>query len=122
MNTALYSISAGPALPAEDQRDEFDIESYLLNSHTQNFYIIVNGDSMEDHGIHDGDILVVDKLAPPRQGSVVIAQIGAEFTIKQYDTSTGRLRLVPANCAYSPVDPFEGSVLCGVATFVIHRL
>jgi SOS-response transcriptional repressor LexA len=53
---------------------------------------------------------------------VVVAQIDGDFTIKTYESQAGRLRLVPANPAYSPLEPSEGCSLCGVATYVIHRL
>lgn len=119
----LPAVSAGRPFPVDqEQCDHFDVEGYLLQHPKSSFYIQVNGDSMQDRGIHDGDILVVDKTLQPQQGSVVIAQVDGDFTIKTYDSWAGHLRLVPANPAYSPLELSEGCSLCGVATFVIHRL
>lgn len=125
MNTSLLlpAISAGTPLPIDDLPCErFDVEAYLLPHPRNSLYVQVNGDSMIDRGIYDGDILVVDKSLQPRQGSVVVAQVNGDYTIKTYESRDGRLRLVPANAAYSPLEPSEGTLLCGVATFVIHRL
>ena len=121
-SSPLMTVSAGAVLPTDSQLDEFDIESYLLKHPRQSFYIVVDGSSMEGRGVSHGDILVIDKTLTPHDGSIIIARVGDGFTVKQYDTSLGRLRLVPANAAYSPIEPLEGSILCGVATFVIKRL
>lgn len=121
MTSPLTAVSAGPSLPAETT-EEFDVEGYLLKQPKTSFYILVNGDSMDGQGIHDGDILVVDKSVEPRHGSIVVAQVDGGFTIKTYDYSQGRLRLVPANPAHSALEPSEGGFVCGVATFLIHRL
>lgn len=119
----LPAVSAGMPLPSEQEPCEhFNVEEYLLQHPKSSFYIQVSGDSMQGKGIFDGDILVVDKTLQPQQDSVVIVQIDGDFTIKSYDSRAGRLRLVPANPAYSALEPPEGCSLCGVATHVIHRL
>lgn len=122
MRSSLTAIAAGPPLPADMEQEGFDVEQYLLEHRKASFYIQVNGDSMIERGINDGDILVVDKSVQPRHGSVVVAQVDGGFTIKTYDCAGGRLRLVPANPAYSALESSEDCFLCGVATFVIHRL
>lgn len=122
MRASLIAVAAGPPLPADTEPEGFDVESYLLEHRKASFYILVNGDSMIDRGINDGDILVVDKSIHPRHGSVIVAQVDGGFTIKTYDCAGGRLRLVPANPAYTALESLEDCSLCGVATFVIHRL
>lgn len=119
----LPAVSAGSPLPLDDEQCEhFDVERYLLQHPKSSLYVHVSGDSMIDRGIYDGDILVVDKTIEPFQGAVVVAQNNGGYTIKTYDLRSGRLRLVPANPAYSPLEPSEGCALCGVAVFVIHKL
>ncbi|HEX7330356.1 MAG TPA: S24 family peptidase [Pyrinomonadaceae bacterium] len=122
MRSSLTAIAAGPPLPADTGQEGFDVESYLIEHRKASFYIQVNGDSMTGQGVNDGDILVVDKSIQPRHGSIVVAQVDGGFTIKTYDCAGGRLRLVPANPAYSALESSEDCSLCGVATFVIHRL
>ena len=122
MRSSLTAIAAGPPLPVDTEQEGFDVEKYLLEHRKASFYIQVNGDSMINKGINDGDILVVDKSIQPRHGSVIVAQVDGGFTIKTYDCAGGRLRLVPANPAYSALEDSEDCSLCGVATFVIHRL
>lgn len=119
----LPAVSAGPPLPISDnQCQHFDVEKYVLQHPRSSFYIEVNGDSMVDRGIHDGDILVIDKTIEPYQGSVVVAQHLGGYTIKVYDSKAEHLHLVPANPSNSALEPSEDTSLCGVATFVIRRL
>jgi DNA polymerase V len=122
MTSSLIAVAAGPPLPADIEQTGFDVEAYLLANRKVSFYILVNGDSMIERGINNGDILVVDKSLQPRHGSIIVAQVDGGFTIKTYDCAGGRLRLVPANPAYSALESSEDCTLCGVATFLIHRL
>ena len=75
-------------------------------------------------GIHDGDILIVDRSLEPESGSVVVAAVNGELTVKRLLRSNGRCMLKPENDAFSCVDiPEQADVhIWGVATSVIHKL
>ncbi len=123
MNTApiFYSVSAG--LPSSVSDGEtFDLANHLIRHPNDTFYVRVTGDSMVDSGVFDGDLLIVDRSAEPRQSDVVVAQVGDGFTVKRFKREKGQLRLVPANPAYSPIEVTEDARICGVATFAIHKL
>lgn len=75
---------------------------------------------MQDAGVFDGDILIVDKSIEPQPSDIVIAQVDGGFTVKKFQRDQGRLRLVPANSNYSPIDINEDARICGVVTFSIH--
>lgn len=79
---------------------------------------------MTGAGIHDGDLLVVDRSIPPVPGRVVIAAINGELTIKRLQRGTGGLELVPENGNYPPIEIGEDTDArtWGVATWVIHQL
>ncbi len=83
------------------------------------------GHSMIGAGIHDGDILVVDKAKAPQPGDVVLAIVGAEFLVKrlQYDRE-GRAMLVAENDQYPPLVLGDGEELevWGVCVWVLHAL
>ncbi len=118
------SVSAGFPSPAEDYLEEFlDIGDYLVKNPTATFFVRVQGDSMIEASIHPGDILVVDRSLPASHGSIVIAVLNGEFTVKRLQQRGGQVKLVPANRAYPPIsvgvdDAFR---VWGVVAHVLHR-
>jgi hypothetical protein len=87
------------------------------------FYLRAEGESMTGVGIFPGDLLVVDKSLTPRHGDVVIALLDGGFTVKTLQLKP-RLRLLPANPAFAPIDPCMSLSLelFGVVTHVIGNL
>ena len=79
---------------------------------------------MTDAGIHDGDLLVVDRSLDPRPGRIVVAVLDGVFTLKQLTRHQGRLRLEAAHPDYPPFELHNtGDVqIWGVAIHVIHPL
>lgn len=110
------AIKAGFPSPAEDyQHETLDFNRDLIRNPEATFYGKVEGDSMIDAGICDGDIAVIDRSMEPRDGDVIVAYINEEFTIKYLDLShrkEGYIELRPANKAFRPIrinedDDFE---------------
>ena len=79
---------------------------------------------MNGAGIHDGDLLVVDRSLDPRPGRVVVAVLDGGFTLKRLTRHQGRLRLEAANPSYPPLDlqSCDDAQIWGVAIHVIHSL
>ena len=109
-------IKAGFPSPAEDYLQEsLDFNRDLIKHPESTFYGRVDGDSMIDAGICDGDIAVIDRSVEPTDGDVVVGYVNGEFTIKYLDLShkdEGYIELRPANRFYSPIrinecDDFE---------------
>jgi DNA polymerase V len=75
-------------------------------------------------GIHDGDVLVVDRAVDPAPGKVVVAAVGGEFTVKRLAARAGRVLLLPENPDYPELDVTEREdfELFGVVRHVIHSL
>lgn len=89
----------------------------------QHFLSVRPGDSMVNAGIRPGDILVVDRSLEAADGSIVIAAVDNEFTVKFLRQRDGHVSLEPANRKYSPI-VFEDGMelrLFGVVTAVIHQ-
>ena len=79
---------------------------------------------MTGAGVQDGDLLVVDRSLEPEDGSMVIACVDGEFTVKTYRRDRRGVRLEAANPAYPPIR-FAGEMelrVFGVVTAVVHRL
>ena len=81
-------IRAGFPSPAEDyNHDTLDFNRDLIRNPEATFYGKVEGDSMIEAGINDGDIAVIDRSLEPRDGDIVVSYINEEFTIKYLDLS-----------------------------------
>ena len=93
-------ISAGTPLLAEENKiGEIPIVEEKYNKDL--FALKVNGDSMIEAGIHDGDIVVIDKNIEPKNGDIGAFMINeTEATVKYLDTISGKKYLIPANKNY----------------------
>ena len=119
------AVSAGFPSPADDYIEKpLDLNEHLVTNPPATFFVRVSGQSMIDAGIHDGDLLIVDRSLEPRDNSVVIASIFGELTVKRIRKRAGRLFLVPDNNAYEPIE-ISGETelhIWGVCKHVIHSL
>ncbi|MCK9796214.1 transcriptional repressor LexA [Pseudomonas sp. MAFF 302030] len=84
------------------------------------YLLRVQGDSMIEDGILDGDLVAVRRSAEPRNGQIVIARLDGEVTIKRFQRQGQAIRLLPRNPAYAPIEvtvdhdlAIEG-VFCGL--------
>ncbi len=118
-------ISAGFPSPADDYIDRrLDLNEYLVKHPAATFFVRVAGNSMIGAGIHDGDILIVDRALEPADGRVVVAVISGELTVKRIRRRNDRLYLVPENPDFEPIE-VSGDTdfqVWGVVTNVIHAL
>src|SRR5204862_5414661 len=112
---------AGSPFPL-DCDESFDLAEHLIQHENQTFYVRVSGNSMEDAGINDGDILVVDRALKPKPRDVVIANTGTGFTVKKLQQEHARLRLVAANRNYDPIEVDQNTRIWGVVTYAIHKV
>ena len=118
-------IPAGFPSPAQDHLEAQLSLDELLNIRAPHTYLVrASGDSMTGAGIHDGDLLVVDRSLEPRNGKVVVAVINDELTVKRLERSAGRIRLLPENPDFKPIEVPEGAsfFIWGVVTNVIHAV
>jgi DNA polymerase V len=121
----LASVSAGFPSPAEDYIEgRLDLNKHLIKHPAATFFVRVAGDSMIGSGIHPDDILVVDRALEPQDGSVIIAVLDGELTVKRISQRGSRLYLVPDNSLYQPLEILEEMEfeVWGVVTSVIHSL
>lgn len=114
-------IKAGYPTVADMQRDAIDVYDYLLNRTGTVFSLTVKGDSMIDEGIHEGDIVIIEREREPRNGDVVAAQVDGEWTVKYFQEKFGEITLVPANKNYPIIKPRESLEVGGVVVSVIRK-
>ena len=101
-----------------------DLNEQLIRHPGSTFFLKVSGESMTEAGIHDGDLLVVDRSLDPRPGRVVVAVLDGAFTLKRLARHHGRLRLEAAHPEYPPLELQHCSdvQIWGIAIYVIHPL
>ena len=81
----LHKVGAGFPSPATDYvEDDIDLNSHLIKNIPSTVLIRVQGKSMNDVGIHDDDLLVVDRSLNPKNFSTVIANVNEELVVKTF--------------------------------------
>ncbi len=121
----LMSVSAGFPSPADDYMEtKLDLNNFLVKNPSATFFVRVAGDSMIDVGIHTGDILIVDRSLNPKEGSIVIAVINGELTVKRLHYIQNKLFLYAENKNYQPIEITEemNFEVWGVVSNVIHSV
>ncbi|MGB4414405.1 MAG: translesion error-prone DNA polymerase V autoproteolytic subunit [Paludibacter sp.] len=117
-------IVAGFPSPAQDYIDlKIDLNTELISNPSSTFYARVKGTSMQDAGIMDGDILVIDKSLEPKDGDTAVCFIDGEFTLKYIKFDTDAVYLVPANSKFEPIKVTEENNFCiwGIVTYSIKN-
>jgi DNA polymerase V len=118
-------VPAGFPSPADDYLDKkLDLNEYLVKHPAATFFVRVSGDSMIEAGIHDGDILIVDRSLPALDGRIIIAILDGELTVKRLRKKGQQITLVPENDLYEPIEinEFNDFEVWGVVTNVIHKV
>ncbi len=116
------SVHAGMPHPAFDSRPEtVSIDDYLVYHPSKTTLITVKGDSMINAGIHDGDIVVVEKRATANVNDLVVAIVEGDFTLKRLGREKGRMVLIPENKAYPVIRPKEDLEIFGVVVGQFRR-
>ena len=127
INYPLYAcgVSAGFPSPADDYLEgALDLNTHLVREPNATFFVRANGESMIGAGIHDGDLLVVDRSARVTDGKVVIVALNGELTVKRFRKEKEKSWLMPENPKFKPIllNEQDDTHLWGVVTSVIHSL
>ncbi len=121
----LTPVAAGFPSPADDYvEQELNLHSHLVRNPAATFFLRAEGQSMINAGIHDGDLLVVDRSLEAAHNRVVIAALDGELMVKRLVRRQGRVWLLPENPDYPEVDITEREHvhIWGVVSYVIHKL
>jgi DNA polymerase V len=122
---APVAVAAGFPSPAQDYFDgRVDLNTHLIKDITSTFIVRVTGNSMEGAGISDGDELIVNRALEPKDGSVVIAVLDGELTIKRLRITATGVVLQAENPKYPDirVSALSELTIWGVATRCLHHV
>ena len=119
----LGRVAAGLPIGADIQSDEVVLLDRAFFAPAPDYLLKVQGDSMRDEGIFDGDLIGVHRTNDARSGQVVIARIDDEITVKLLKIGQGRIRLLPRNPDYAPIEvqPGQDFAIEGVYCGLVRR-
>ena len=115
-------ISAGFPSPAADFIDlNIDLGKEIIKNPSSTFFGRVKGDSMHGAGIDDGDIMVVDKSLPCKEGDIAVCFVDGEFTVKRIRFEKDACWLIAENDKYPPIRVTDDNdmVIWGIVISVI---
>ena len=122
----LHKAGAGFPSPATDYIEEdIDLNVHLIKNTPATFIIRVQGKSMSNVGIYDGDLLIVDKSLKPKNFSTVIANIHDELVVKSFVKEGEKKFLTSGSKRFEDrilINEEEDVFIWGVVTYVIHSV
>ena len=105
----LGQVAAGAPIGADaGGTDQMLILDRVLFSPSPDYLLKVKGDSMRDEGIFDGDLIGVHRTRDARSGQIVVARIDEEITVKLLKLGKDRIRLLPRNPDFEPIEVHPG--------------
>jgi len=120
------AVKAGFPSPAQDYIEKtLSLDDLCIRTPAATYFVRASGSSMERAGIHDGDVLVVDRSLPPGHRKIVIASVDGEFVCKRLDLSVPSRPVLRAESEdYPDITLREEDELeiFGVVTTVVHAL
>ncbi|MDA9090059.1 translesion error-prone DNA polymerase V autoproteolytic subunit [Pelagibacteraceae bacterium] len=121
----LHKVGAGFPSPATDYiEDDIDLNTHLITNAPATFIIRVQGKSMVNVGIYDGDLLIVDKSITPKNFSTVVANVNEELVVKTLVKEKGISYITSGSPDISEkINLIENPeiIIWGVVTYVIHK-
>ena len=118
----IHKVGAGFPSPATDYiEDDVDLNTHLIKNAPATFIIRVQGKSMTNVGIYDGDLLIVDRSINPKNSSTVIANVNEELVVKTFIRGKNNNYLASGS---NKIELSENPnvIIWGVVTYVIHKL
>ncbi len=121
------TVKAGFPSPAEDVREKLDLLRLLAPHSASTFFFRIDGVSMVDADMDEGDIIIVDRAAEPYNDCKAVCFIDGEYTVKRVHINGGGATLLPCNennRRYKPipVGPDDEFAIWGVVTWVLKKM
>jgi SOS regulatory protein LexA len=123
-------VEAGfPTVAEEIDLDMINIDDYLIKDKDSSYLLEVKGESMIDAGIHEGDMVIAEKISGEglgrkkevRDGDIVIALVDGGWTMKYYRNRLGKIFLEPANKNFKPIYPENELEIAAIVKGVIRK-
>jgi DNA polymerase V len=117
--------ATGFGAAADDYMDRgIDLNEELVKNKPATFFFRMKGDAMQDAGIFDNDVLIVDRSLKLSNGKIIVAILNGELLVRRFHKNFSSAFLIPENNRYKTINlaEFTDFALWGVVTFVIHQV
>jgi repressor LexA len=104
-------VAAGQPIVAEENIEEYIQTPSFAGGEDGEFLLRVRGESMQDAGIIEGDLVVVHSQDHAQDGDIVVALVGEEATVKRFFQESDHVRLQPENTSMEPIRSRDVRVL-----------
>lgn len=115
-------VKAGfPATAEEQVLDTMSLDEFLIEKKEATYLLEVDGDSMIDAHIADGDLVIAERTNKAKDGDIVVAEVDGEWTMKYYREKNGKQWLEPANKHFKPIYPTESLTIAAIVKGVVRK-
>ncbi len=117
--------ATGFGAAADDYMERgIDLNEQLVRNKPATYFFRMKGDAMQEAGIFEGDVLIVDRSVKLANGKVIVAVLNGELLVRRFHKNFSSAFLVPENRRYKPINlsEFSDFVLWGVVVYSIHAL
>ena len=117
--------ATGFGAAADDYAERgIDLNEQLIRNKPATYFFRMKGDAMQDAGIFDGDVLIVDRSLKLANGKVIVAILNGELLVRRFHKNFSSAFLVPENRRYKPINlgEFSDFMVWGVVVHSIHTL
>lgn len=116
-------IKAGYPIMADEYKQYYNLDEFLIDDPNKSFLLRVSGDSMIELGIFDGDFVIIEKTERQMADEIVLAEIDNEWTLKvlRIDRLKKQPYLEAANPEYPPLYPERTLKIHGIVRAVIRK-
>ncbi len=124
----LADLPIGEPVPCQvgSLQNDLDLHAALVPNPLCTFYMRVSGNGLRDHGMHDGDLLVIDRSVEPSSGHVVVVAHQGSFLLRPLLRQGDQWLLEPVRPGDTAIpldlERFDRSGLFGVVVHAVHHL
>ena len=115
--------ATGFGAAADDYMERgIDLNEHLIRNKPATYFFKMKGDAMQQAGIFDGDILIVDRSLKLANGKIIVAILNGELLVRRYHQNFSSAFLIPDNERYKPINlaEFSDFKMWGVVVHSIH--
>ena len=115
--------ATGFGAAADDYMERgIDLNEQLIRNKPATYFFKMKGDAMQQAGIFDGDVLIVDRSLKLQNGKIIVAILNGELLVRRYHQNFSSAFLIPDNERYKPINlsEFTDFKVWGVVTHSIH--
>ena len=101
-----------------------DLNEQLIRNKPATFFFRMKGDAMQEAGIFDNDVLIVDRSIKLANGKIIVAVLNGDLLVRRFHKNFSSAFLIPENSRYKTINlaEFSDFALWGVVTFAIHQV